>query len=164
MTLNASQRRRSGPARALRALVAFSCLFLFAHCSVGKKVRSAFGGSLPFEVKVLPLINDNSPVAVDLLVVYDEKLVDELLKIPASDWFAKKQQYMADHPQVKVHGWEWVPGQEVGPLKIEYPAGARNVVLYADYHTEGEHRAVVGGPKPFRLVLGERDISVEVIQ
>ena len=140
-------------------------IFLFLNsCSVGKKVRSAFGGQLPIEVKVMPEANDNSPVAVDLLIVYDEKLIDELLKIPATDWFAKRKQFLADHPAVKVQGWEWVPGQVVEPIKIEYGAGARNVVLYADYHTEGDHRAVVAPPRPFRLLLGERDLSVEVIQ
>jgi len=164
MTLNASQRRRSGPARASCALVAFSCLFLLLSCSVGKKVRRAFGGSLPIEVTVHDDINDQSPVAVDLLIVYDDKIVDDLLKIPAADWFVKKKQFIADHPSVIVQGWEWVPGQVVDPFKIEYRPGARNVVLYADYHSEGDHRAVVGSPKPFRLVLGERDLSVEVIQ
>ena len=138
-------------------------VLLGSSCSVGRKVRSAFGGQLPVQVTVMPDINDNSPVAVDLLIIYDEKLVDELLKMPATEWFAKKKQYLADHPAVLVRGWEWVPGQLVEPFKIEYRPGARNVVLYADYHTEGEHRAVVAPPKPFRLLLGERDLSVEVL-
>jgi hypothetical protein len=57
-----------------------------------------------------------------------------------------------------------VPGQSVEPVKVAYRSGARNVVLFADYHTEGEHRAVVGPPKPFRIILGERDLSIEVAQ
>lgn len=130
---------------------------------MGKKVRSAFGGSLPIEVTVLDTANENTPIAVDLIILYDDKLVADLLGKPASEWFAKKQQYIADHPAVVVQGWEWVPGQIVEPFKIDYKSGARNVVLYADYHTEGDHRAVVGPPKPFKLILGERDLSVVVL-
>lgn len=139
-------------------------LLLVGSCSTGRKVRQAFGGTLPIEVTVAPELNDNSPVAVDLVLVYDEKLVEGLIKMPASEWFQKKKQYIADHPAVVVQGWEWVPGQEVDPFKVPYRSGARNVVLFADYNTEGEHRAVVGPPKPFRIVLGERELSVEVTQ
>jgi type VI secretion system protein len=139
-------------------------LLLLVSCSAGRKVRSAFGGTLPIEVTVVPEANDDSPIAVDLLLVYDAKLVDELLKMPAAEWFAKKEQYVADHPAIVVQSWEWVPGQSVEPFKVAYRSGARSVVLFADYQSEGEHRAVVGAPKPFRLVLGERDLTVEVPQ
>jgi len=127
-------------------------------------VRTAFGGQLPVEVTIDAAANENSPVAVDLLLVYDDKLVDALVAMPAAEWFSKKEQYVADHPKVIVQGWEWVPGQAVEPFKVPYRPGARNVVLFADYQSEGAHRAVVGRPKPFRIVLGERDLSIEVTQ
>lgn len=137
-------------------------LLVLGSCSAGRKVRQAFGGTLPIEVRVADTANDNSPIAVDLLLLYDDKLVEGLLKMPASEWFQKKQQYIADHPAVVVESWEWVPGQIVDPFKLPYKSGARNVVLFADYQNEGVHRAVVGPPKPFRIVLGERDLSIEV--
>lgn len=139
-------------------------LLVLCSCSAGRKVRQAFGGTLPIEVEVADTANDNSPIAVDLLLLYDDKLVEGLLKMPASEWFQKKQQYIADHPAVVVESWEWVPGQIVDPFKLSYKSGARNVVLFADYQSEGVHRAVVGPPKPFRIVLGERDLSIEVPQ
>lgn len=148
----------------VRVCALLAVLLLLVSCSAGRKVRSAFGGTLPIEVTVVPEANDDSPIAVDLLLVYDGRLVDELLKMPAAEWFAKKEQYVADHPAVVVQSWEWVPGQSVDPFKVQYRSGARNVVLFADYHNEGDHRAVVGAPKPFRIVLGERDLTVEVPQ
>lgn len=135
---------------------------LLLSCSVGRKVRSAFGGKLPIEVTIAGEANDNSPVAVDLLLVYDDKLVDKLTEMPAADWFKNKEQYVADHPAIVVKSWEWTPGQTIDPIQVEYRAGARNVVLFADYQTEGPHREVVGRPKPFKLILGARDLSVEV--
>lgn len=144
------------------AVVAFSFL---AGCSVAGKVRNAFGGQLPIEVTVAPHANEDTPVAVDLVVVYNSKLVDELLKLPAADWFARREQFLKDYPETLiVEKWEWVPGQQVEPISLAYRAGAKRVLLFADYVTDGEHRAAIDPQKPFRLVLGDRDFAVEALQ
>ena len=145
------------------ALVAMTMM----SCSATRAVRSAFGGALPVEVKVDPHANDDAPVAVDLLIIYNTKLVDDLLKKPASEWFdeKKKKQFLADHPgELLVEHREWVPGQVVDPLKIEYKSGAHRVIVFAHYQTEGEHRQALATPQPFRILLGERDFSLEVTQ
>jgi type VI secretion system protein len=149
----------------IRLALSVAAVAVLSFCGVTGKVRSAFGGHVPIEVTIDPRANEDSPVAVDLVVVYDAKLVDSLLKMPASEWFSKKRQYLADHgSDVEVQGWEWVPGQTIDPFKVTYRSGADHLVLFADYHTEGDHRAAVRPPRPFRLRLGERDFSVEVIQ
>lgn len=136
---------------------------LAAGCSTGKSVRRMFGGSLPFHVTVLPGANENSAVAVDLVVVYDQKLADELLKLPAVKWFSSRDQYKKDHgDQLDADNrWEWVPGQAVPPQSISYRAGARKVLLFANYDTQGDHREAINPQQPFHLVLGERDFIVE---
>jgi type VI secretion system protein len=154
------------PCRAVRTFVflfaASAGVAMLSSCSMKQKVRSAFGGELPMHVVVVPEANEDSPVAVDVVVVYDRKLVDDLLKLSASQWFATKAQFMADHDRkVAVQGWEWVPGQKVDPISIEYRAGAQQVVVFADYHTDGAHRVVVQPQQPFRLVLEERDLVLE---
>jgi type VI secretion system protein len=122
-----------------------------------------FGGMLPVEVRVAPDVNGDSPVAVDLVVVYDQKVADSLLKLPSSEWFSKREQFVKDYPkELALQSWEWVPGQTVDPLTISYHLGARKVILFADYRTDGEHRATVDPQQPFRLVLGANDLSVEV--
>ena len=143
---------------------AVAIVVLLSSCSMGRKVRSAFGGQLPIDVTIAETANDNSPIAVDLLLIYDDKLVDKLVEMPASEWFSKRQQFIADHPKVVLQSWEWVPGQDIESFKVRYGSGARNVVLFADYRTEGPHRRVIGSPKPFRIVLGERDLTVEVAE
>ena len=158
---------RGGGPRGVSSRLVASVVFLFfvSGCSVAGKVRSAFGGDLPIKVTVVPGANEDTPIALDLLLVYDPKVLDDLLKMPATAWFAKKQQFLKDHERdVAVTGWEWAPGQVVAPLSIAYKPGVRKVVLFADYVTEGDHRAVVPPQQPFHLVLGERDFSVEVPQ
>ena len=124
-----------------------------------------FGGQLPFNVVVAPDANEDAPVAVDLIFVYDKKLLDTLLKTPSAEWFAKRDQFIKDYGNaLVVENWEWVPGQEVEPLSVPYRAGARRVVLFARYGTEGDHRATADPQEPFRLVLGPRDFSLEKLQ
>jgi hypothetical protein len=125
--------------------------------------RSMFGGSLPFHVSVEAAANANSAVAVDLVVVYDAKLIDQLLKLRAAEWFAQKEQFARDHPkQLAVHAWEWVPGQSVGDKSLTYESGAKKIVLFANYLTEGDHRAALDPQQPFRLTLHAADFEVEV--
>lgn len=124
-----------------------------------------FGGQLPFEVVIASDANEDSPVAVDLVFVYDKKLLDTLLKTPAVDWFAKREQFIKDYGNaLAVEKWEWVPGQQIEPISVSYRPGARRVVLFADYLSEGDHRATADPQEPFRLVLGARDFSVEKLQ
>ena len=124
-----------------------------------------FGGQLPFDVEIASDANEDSPVAVDLVFVYDKKLLETLLKTPATEWFAKRSQFLKDHGNaLAVENWEWVPGQEVERISVSYRPGARRVVLFADYVTEGEHRATADPQQPFKLVLGARDFSVEKLQ
>jgi type VI secretion system protein len=140
-------------------------LGLTISCGVASATRSMFGGSLPFNVTIAPDANENSAVAVDLVVVYDSKLVEQLLKKKAADWFKEKEQFLKDHPnQVDIHPWEWVPSQGVGELTVPYRAGARKVLLFADYSTDGDHRWVVDPQQRFNLLLGNVDFTVELTQ
>jgi len=146
-------------------LLALGVTCTLASCGVTTKVRSAFGGELPFTVMVAPDANENSAIAVDLVVVYDNKLLDQLLKIKATEWFARKQQFLNDYSnELAVKGWEWIPSQIVEEQFVPYRSGARKVVLFADYHTDGEHRASVDPQKPFHLLLGPLDMTLEVAQ
>lgn len=144
------------------AFLPLACALMFA-CGVASATRSMFGGTLPFGVTVESDANENSAVAVDLLVVYDTKLVDQLLQLTAADWFRKQRtQFLKDHPnQVDLHSWEWVPSQEFRKLSVSYQAGARKIVLFADYGTDGAHRCVVDPQQPFDLVLGSADVTAE---
>jgi type VI secretion system protein len=136
--------------------------FSVAACSVTGKVRSAFGGQLPLKVTVAPGANDDSAIAVDFVVVYSDKLLDEIMKLPAAEWFSKKSRVLADHPgELEVVPREWVPGQAVEPLSIPYHSGAKKIVVFADYHSGGEHRAVMPPQQASHVLLGETDLKVE---
>ncbi len=43
--------------------------------------------------------NDDSPIAVDFVAVKDAELFKELAGLPASQWFANREQYRRDYRQ-----------------------------------------------------------------
>jgi type VI secretion system protein len=142
-------------------LAAVLLLPLVAGCGMPRRVRSMFGGELPIEVKVSPQVNHDTPVAVELVIAYDDKALDELLKVSKDTWFRNRGQLLRDYGgRVESWKWEWVPGQEVSPWAISYRIGAKGAVLYADYLTPGEHRARIDPHHPLRLVLGDMDFAL----
>jgi type VI secretion system protein len=113
-----------------------------------------FGGSLPVEITVAPDVNLQSPVAVELIVVYQTPLVDELRKLSARQWFERADDLRRDYPKgFDSWGYEWVPSQCVAIDALQYSVGAKAVVVFADYVTPGSHRAVLDAHQPFRLDL-----------
>jgi type VI secretion system protein len=120
------------------------------------------GGTLRVEVLGHPRLNSGSPLAVDLLVVYDQTLFAELQHLDAAGWFATREQSRRDHGDaLDSHLREWVPGQEVPPVTVHYGRRAEGGIVFADYASPGSHRAVVVPLGDFVLDLGETGFTVE---
>src|SRR2546423_2735476 len=78
--------------------------------------RALGQSKLVMKVNVSPQANNNNPIALDLVLVKDKKLLKELMKISAKEWFEKRNQYRLDYPKetgLSTGSWEWVPGQVV---------------------------------------------------
>ncbi|HYW69689.1 MAG TPA: hypothetical protein VE961_01565 [Pyrinomonadaceae bacterium] len=119
---------------------------------------------LDVKVHVAPTANRNNPVAVDLVLVTDKKLLKELMKMSARDWFAQRHQVELDYPKEKdllAGSWEWVPGQSVKVDRLTVRYEIVGGVVFANYLTEGVHRASVDPRKPILLTLGEDDLCVQ---
>lgn len=127
------------------------------------KIPGLFGGNLVLRVAVAEDLNRDSPVAVDLVVVYDEKTLQTLGEMSAAAWFAGKEQFLKDpsKDKVQIYHWEWVPGQAVPEKVLPYRRGAAGGLVFADYFAPGEHRATFDPFKPFLLRLGTSEVTVE---
>ena len=137
-------------------------LLVLAGCGLVARTQRMFGGALPLEVTISAGANQASPVAVDLLVVYDQQVLDRLLALSAREWFQQREQWKRDHPGAfEAWGWEWVPGQAVPRQVAEYRAGAKAALVFADYLTPGTHRVQLDPHAPARLILGEGTLAVE---
>jgi len=144
---------------------------LFAGCPKGPKVvtkRLPGGpkdGKLDLRVRVSPRANGENPVALDVLLVSDKELLKELQKMSASDWFAKRAQIILDHPkeeQLVVTRLELVPGQVVEPSRIVVRPEVRAGVVFANYFTPGEHRAVLD-PRAKDVQINLEEDKLEVV-
>lgn len=128
----------------------------------GANRRSLFGGDLTAKVEIDPTANLNSPVAVEVLVVYDKQVLDRVMALSARDWFINRDQFRRDHPEgFTSQEWEWAPGQVVPPLELAFGVGARAGVVFADYATAGTHRALLDPHQNVRIRFQDQGFTVE---
>jgi type VI secretion system protein len=146
------------------ALCGWLAAFLLAGCGSSKPQPPEFSlRSVTLDVS--PRANNYAPVAVDLVILADPTLVDHLVKMPAAEWFTKREQYQRDYPlEIAVMSWELVPGQMVSPVPVDLdtldkPAWA--VFIFANYLESGPHRVRISTQKDARVHLQENDLVLE---
>jgi len=152
-----------------RKSIVTSVLFMgVLGCGLTKKAHLPIAGGtqkdtqFSIQVVVSDSANQNSPIPVDFVMVEDKKLLQEVAKLSAKDWFDRRVQVQRDFPtKVQVVSWEWVPGQHGGPIAVEIARGARGTFLFANYANGGEHRAAVDPKTPVIVNLGADDFSVQ---
>ena len=150
----------------------FAVLLLTGCPKVPKAVRTKVPGAsgeskLEVKVHISPAANNNNPVAVDLVLVKDKKLLKELMSMSASDWFEKRHQVELDYPketELDAGRWEWVPGQQVQvdrvPVNIDIAGG----VVFAKYFSAGAHRAAFDPRKGILITLGDENLCVQSLK
>src|SRR5688572_24175756 len=103
-----------GPTAGLLLLLLILPMFL-SSCGVVVFTRSVFGETLDMDVKVAEVANDEYPLAMEVVYVYDEELLKTLLQMSAKQWFEKRDQLKNDFPEdtgFESWQWEFTPGQE----------------------------------------------------
>ncbi len=114
-------------------------------------------------------MNQGTAVAVDLVFIFDQKLVDELAETTARTWFSERQGFMVSYPQaLVVSSYEFVPGFfatiELDEIKTASGLSAKKanaVVLFADYLVESKAYTLdISGYKKPVITLGNKIISV----
>jgi type VI secretion system protein len=136
-------------------------------CGLTKKAHVPLSGpriSAKFSIQVLvsESANQNSPIPVDFVMVGDKKLLQEVAKLSAKDWFDRRMQVMRDFPaKVQVLSWEWVPGSKGGPIGVLVSKSTLGSFIFANYANSGEHRAAVDVNSPVIVSLGPDDFAVQ---
>lgn len=147
-------------------------LLLTACPKVPKVVRSKVPGAsgaskLEVKVHISPAANNNNPVAVDMVLVKDKKLLTELMKMSAGDWFEKRHQVELDYPketELDAGRWEWVPGQQVQVDRVPVNLDIVGGVVFANYFSAGTHRAYFDPRKGVLITLGDENLCVQSLK
>ena len=107
--------------------------------------------------------NGNAPVAVAVLVVYDDSVFNELSKLSATEWFQQAEQYQKDNPNMvsfDLLSWELMPGQEVKESVVPLQERPAKGLVFADYYAGGRHRARFRPDRRILVLLGKQGFDV----
>jgi len=130
----------------------------------GFKGGPSLGPSLHLNVSIFDNVNQNHPIEVDVVMVYDKDLVEELSEMPAAEWFQRRFQIENEDlsgEKVEFSSWEWAPGQLIGPVNLQFSRKGRAVIIFANFLAEGEHRVRIDKHDRLRLFLGEEGLEIE---
>lgn len=109
--------------------------------------------------------NLNHPIAVDLVAIYDQELLKQIVALPASGWFNKRLDLKKDYP-ASLLNWEWefVPDQQAQEgLSFKVPSEireAQGLVLFAKYISPGNHRERLERFEAVKVHLQEKEFSI----
>ena len=108
------------------------------------------------------LLNSGAPVAVDLVLVFEQKPLVMLGALRAGEWFSNRQDLVRQYPnQLLVTSWEIVPGQVIESMSLaEGQEKLVGVLVFADYPGGQSYRADATGMPNVRVNLLKDDFSI----
>lgn len=133
---------------------------LLSGCGFLRRPRGVVTSGL--KILAAPNANGDSPVALDIVVPYSKDMLDQLVGITANEWFRRREQFKRDFPtEVETVELEIVPGtaRDVS-LELRDSGEAEGALVYANYHTEGEHRVRIDRLENIVIDLLERNFVV----
>jgi type VI secretion system protein len=142
-------------ARILAAGALAAVLLAGAGCRGSLKTRTV-------SIRADSTANSDTPIPVDLVVIYDKALAAQAAELTARQWFTRKAQIARDHPRgVRSVSWELVPGQRVPVHRFPFRRkGARAAFVFADYLAPGDHRVRIDPLRAADVVLGAEEVTV----
>lgn len=112
--------------------------------------------------KVSKKVNDNSPVSVHLIIVYDDGVMGQVAAMTAEQYFTAELQLRKDHANdIDIYEWEIVPGQEMESEDISMTkAYGKGAFIFARYGTPDAHREGIADEQEITLHLDEKDFYI----
>jgi hypothetical protein len=109
-----------------------------------------------------PDTNMDRAIAVDLVFITQDLPAQEIGKLSARDYFSRRAQLLRDYPEtVKPRSWELTPGQLVEKADADPPCNLVQTYVFADYASQGDHRATLSNKSPVQVMLGVDDLMVK---
>lgn len=107
-------------------------------------------------------MNDQSPVTVHLVVVYDAALLGEIVKLDAQAYFQKVDQLRVDNSgKLDVFSFDILRGQRLldQPINLTRMSG-EGAVVFARYSSPGPHRALLHEESAIVVELNKDDFKI----
>ena len=151
--------------RSCRCFVAIVCLALgAAGCrGSGKWEWGEFESSrqLTINVKIGQDSNDNSPLAMSVVLVYDKDLQKTVAAMDAKQWMQARKQFLKDHGEYRHEAlFEFAPGMTVKPIVRTVREGAAKGFIFVSYKAVGVWRYEFDPDKQVRVNFGKETMTV----
>ena len=140
-------------------LTLFTATSILLGCSSSSEVSPELKLS---EVTIYaePDANQNSAIAIDVVLIYDNELLGAISKMTANKYFEASNQLRLDNPSlIDVWRWELVPGQVVSNFSTHSDKGsAYGGIVFANYLTPGDHRVKIPPSGEVKILLQKNDL------
>jgi hypothetical protein len=116
--------------------------------------------------KLSPVMNEDSPVTVALVVAYDPEVLTQLSKMTANQYFGQEGTQLKSDSGNKIQEFKWeIPiGQEKEDEEINLEkAYGQGAFVFAHYQTTDAHRQALSHEHVIMIHLDEKDFWVESI-
>lgn len=119
-----------------------------SSCGIGICMRKLFCETLDIEVAMQDVANNEYPLAMDVVYVYDEEMFTEVLQMTAHQWFGSRAALRSGLKSEKFESWswEWTPGQDT-IVHLPLRTSVVGAVVFANYFAAGQHRVRI---EPFQ--------------
>jgi hypothetical protein len=139
-----------------------AAMIQLAACSTPSWLCWFPGGVKKVTLVTAPDTNGDRAIAVDLVFVTQDLPAQEIGKLTARDYFSRRAQLLLDFPQtVQTRSWELAPGQLVQMANANPPCNLVQTFVFADFASQGDHRATVINGGALQVTLGADDLMVK---
>ena len=141
------------------------CALLLVACSTVSNLGQLLLPDVQLQTVTLEAskdVNGGYPVALDVLLLTDQKVYDALGNLRATEWFAGKADYLRQHQnKLFLTSWELVPGQRLEGVSLTVPPQAViGTLIFADYLGDRTYRASVVKKRAVVIQLNRDDFEL----
>ena len=107
-------------------------------------------------ISASPRVNQGFPVAVDIVLLNENLLVEGVKDLSGKELFKIRDQFAIDHPKLAhIIRREVVEGENLLPVKLKYSqrTKAKGVFVFANFLADGTHRLRIDTIKEPKIVL-----------
>jgi type VI secretion system protein len=128
--------------KAVRLVLLLWAVSVLAGCGMfGGGPKAVKPGWDSLSLAAAPDANGNSALAVDVVLVRDQQVLDSLQAMPAKRWFEARDSLLRTFPEkLTVLSVEITPDQTIRFPRDRFKGKAWAALAFANYATPGEHR------------------------
>jgi type VI secretion system protein len=149
------------------SLIILMCVFSLQGCSGLSSLVSGDIDTKRINISAVPGANNDTPVAMDIVAVADDNLVQMFVGMDVKGWFSQKEKFVANRPNsINIRTFEVVPGQSIGDQEYSWSDRRKYkaVFIFAKMLSPGLHKMRIDSYVNPAIIIGKNSINVTEIE